>query len=116
MKYFLVVPLLLITSCTHTNSSEAIETCDTTIKHTLLTNDSYDIYIYYPEPSTATPKIWEGPMCTQSKKSHKICSFDYSLIGTTTFLGSDSLSINTFSGSEEWDWVMNLETCEIEQK
>ena len=116
MKYFITASLLLISSCGHSSKSQAIDMCDTTIQHTLFTNDSHDVYIYYPEPNVAAPEIWEGPICTQSKKTHKVCSFDEALIGPTKFLGNDSLAINGFSGSESWDWVMNLETCEIEQK
>lgn len=107
---YVTVLLCLISGCGGTKESR--NHCDPSISHTLLTHKNYSIYIQNPD-DVKNPTIWEGPICIDSDTRDEPCTFEESLIsGVETDSNTDTIHITTFSGSESWQWKLELTSCQ----
>ncbi len=109
-KMVFLIQVIILVSCTPVVDDKMIDACKVDDPHSIVENDSYRAYLYYPDRESA-PEVWEGPICVQPTSSQPICRFEESIIKSVKFVGADTLEVETFSGSNATWWRLDLKSC-----
>lgn len=110
MKGFLIA-LIIVMVAACSNKDVGAMGCDREISHTLMSSHDFDVFIYSPD-SLTNPEIWEGPICIENRQIGSSCVFSESLVREVKFHDNESLSVTTFSGSNAFNWIVQMESCQ----
>lgn len=117
-NYFAAALLLLPAGCMAKNNGAPAtdingDLCRTKAAFTKQDVGHFTVKIFEPNHKQ-NPDIWQGPLCIINKTTKKKCGFDLSLIkGVTISKDGKSIEVGVFSGSNAWDYRIELESCHI---